>query len=308
MLKASKLISDLVLSSLLSNYKAYLPEKLQSQLRTQHFFTRKRIRHHVGRSLYRISVLETEGCSLKLKYLMELENLQVAPKQETFLTKAPLAKEATWVIQVSGETGIFLSHSDNEEMEFLTLQEALSFVSLIDGYYRLTRIDVSNPFKTLTKTLKMTSCLHNVYSSFILSRNSMLRNTDLSSRVAPSSLPLPGLPPEKGYTAAPPLRARPRESDPWGLHSRERVWQAKRGLERSPPGKSPVRRRRQARAGFGTPPGAGRRSGEEKGQPQKSRPRPGAARRRRTGVALQRREGGSRFAFQPPEFGNFAAR
>uniref|UniRef100_A0ACB8F2R0 Uncharacterized protein n=1 Tax=Sphaerodactylus townsendi TaxID=933632 RepID=A0ACB8F2R0_9SAUR len=163
---------------------------------------------------------------------MELESLQVAPKQETFLTKAPLAKEATWVIQVSGETGIFLSHSDNEtsqplcdfpeitdisikqpsrdglpvenrivsitktdsrvllsaafaapsapprlsggqsppneydnaplqpagsqalqqqqqyrlhKMEFLTLQEALSFVSLIDGYYRLT-VDTQHYF------------------------------------------------------------------------------------------------------------------------------------------------------------------
>nr|XP_056700654.1 tyrosine-protein kinase JAK3 [Euleptes europaea] len=168
------------------SYKSCLPEKLRSQLRTQNFFTRKRIRHHVGRSLRKISVLQTEGRSLKLKYLMELESLRAAPKQEAFLTWAPGAKEATWVIQVSGERGISTSHCDNEtcqpfcdfpeitdisikqasrdgmpvenrvvsitktdsrvlELEFLTLQEALSFVSLVDGYYRLT-VDTQHYF------------------------------------------------------------------------------------------------------------------------------------------------------------------
>ncbi|XP_060088521.1 tyrosine-protein kinase JAK3 [Heteronotia binoei] len=168
------------------SYKSCLPVKLRSQLQTQNFVTRKRIRHHVGLSLRKISVLQTESRSLKLKYLMELESLQGAPKQETFLTRTPGAKEAKWVIRVSGETGISSSHSKDEtcqpfcdfpeitdisikqasrdglpaenrivsitktdsrvlEMEFLTLREALAFVSLVDNYYRLT-VDTQHYF------------------------------------------------------------------------------------------------------------------------------------------------------------------
>ncbi|XP_053159554.1 tyrosine-protein kinase JAK3 [Hemicordylus capensis] len=163
------------------SYKSCLPEKLRGLLQAKSFVTRKRIRHQFCQSLRRVSSLQTEEHSLKMKYLMELEGMEGATAKETFPTRVPgqTAKEATRLIHVSGEKGISLSHSGDEtchpfcdfpdivditikqasrealpvenrivnvtkmdsqmlEMEFPTLREALSFVSLIDGYYRLT--------------------------------------------------------------------------------------------------------------------------------------------------------------------------
>uniref|UniRef100_A0A8C8VN55 Tyrosine-protein kinase n=1 Tax=Pelusios castaneus TaxID=367368 RepID=A0A8C8VN55_9SAUR len=165
------------------SYKSCIPETLRHQIQQCSFLTRKRIRRKFQQSLQKISSCQADDQHLKLKYLMDLEKLERAWVEESFLVRSPSGSEGCQeeqrVIHVSGESGIFWSHSgdknrqpfcdfpeiadisikqasrdsnpvenrivtvtktDNRilEVEFLTLQEALSFVSLIDGYYRLT--------------------------------------------------------------------------------------------------------------------------------------------------------------------------
>ncbi|EMP24129.1 Tyrosine-protein kinase JAK3 [Chelonia mydas] len=165
------------------SYKSCIPETLRHQIQQQSFLTRKRIRRKFHKSLRKISGCQTDDCTLKLKYLIDLEKLERAWVEESFPVRAHSAsergQEGQRIIHVSGESGIFWSHSGDEsrqpfcdfpeiadisikqasrdsnpvenrivtvtktdnrilEVEFLTLQEALSFVSLIDGYYRLT--------------------------------------------------------------------------------------------------------------------------------------------------------------------------
>ncbi|KAJ6652812.1 hypothetical protein lerEdw1_010592 [Lerista edwardsae] len=119
------------------SYKSCLPEKLRCLLQGKNYVTRKRIRHHFSQSLRKVSSLQTENRFLKLKYLIELEGLTGAKTEEIFPTRIPGQTAATRLIHVSGEKGILLSHGGVEEMEFPTLRETLSFVSLVDGYYRL---------------------------------------------------------------------------------------------------------------------------------------------------------------------------
>ncbi|XP_042335571.1 tyrosine-protein kinase JAK3 isoform X2 [Sceloporus undulatus] len=162
------------------SYKSCLPEGLRFQLQAQGFLTRKRIRRQFGRSLRKVSHLQTEVQFLKMKYLAELEGLEGSIPEETFLTRRPGhgPRESEWLVHVSAEKGILTSQkgsqdpphpfsdfpdiadiaikqtsrddlpgenhivsvtkTDNRvlEMEFRNLPEALSFVSLVDGYYR----------------------------------------------------------------------------------------------------------------------------------------------------------------------------
>lgn len=165
------------------SYKSCIPETLRQQIQQHSFLTRKRIRRKFHKSLQKISSCQPDNPSLKLKYLMDLEKREKTWAVESFLGRAPRGgesgQEQLRVIHVSGEYGIFWSHSGDEnrqpfcdfpeiadisikqvsrdsnpvenrlvtvtktdnrilEVEFPTLPEALSFVSLLDGYYRLT--------------------------------------------------------------------------------------------------------------------------------------------------------------------------
>ncbi|XP_074834375.1 tyrosine-protein kinase JAK3 [Carettochelys insculpta] len=165
------------------SYKSCIPESLRHQIEQHNFLTRKRIRRKFHKSLQKLSGCQTDDQYLKLKYLMDLEQLEKSWAEESFPVRAPSSceqgQEQQRIIHVSGESGIFWSHYGDEkrqpfcdfpeiadisikqasrdsnpvenrivtvtktdnrilEVEFLTLQEALSFVSLIDGYYRLT--------------------------------------------------------------------------------------------------------------------------------------------------------------------------
>ncbi|NXV82433.1 JAK3 kinase, partial [Atlantisia rogersi] len=160
------------------SYKSCIPEPLRCQIQQHSFLTRKRIRRRFSKSLQKIGGCQTDGCYLKLKYLLDLERLQWRWAEESFHVRSPgLATDI--VIHVAGDCGVSwsccgsesrqhfcdfpdivdisikqaswegspvenrivtLTKTDNRvlEVEFPTLQEARSFVALIDGYYRLT--------------------------------------------------------------------------------------------------------------------------------------------------------------------------
>uniref|UniRef100_A0A8C3XMQ7 Tyrosine-protein kinase n=1 Tax=Chelydra serpentina TaxID=8475 RepID=A0A8C3XMQ7_CHESE len=155
-------------SSSAPSYKSCVPETLRHQIQQQSFLTRKRIRRKFHKSLRKLSGCQTDDCALKLKYLIDLEKLERTWVEESFPVRAPSAgergQEGQRIIhsrqpfcdfpeiadisikQASRDSSpvenriVTVTKTDNRilEVEFLTLQEALSFVSLIDGYYRLT--------------------------------------------------------------------------------------------------------------------------------------------------------------------------
>ncbi|KAM7081313.1 LOW QUALITY PROTEIN: tyrosine-protein kinase JAK3 [Ciconia maguari] len=160
------------------SYKSCIPEPLRCQIQQHSFLTRKRIRRRFSKSLRKIGGCQTDGRYLKLKYLLDLERLQRHWAEESFHVRSPssatditihVAGESgvSWscsgsesrqhfcdfpdiadisIKQVSREGNpvenriVTLTKTDNRvlEVEFPTLQEACSFVALIDGYYRLT--------------------------------------------------------------------------------------------------------------------------------------------------------------------------
>ncbi|NXG52888.1 JAK3 kinase, partial [Psilopogon haemacephalus] len=165
------------LCSLLS-YKCCLPAALRCQLQQQTFLTRKRLRRRFGKSLRKLGGCQADGHCLKLKYLLDLERLQRRWAEESFRVRSPgsgvgitihVAGDSgvSWSCvgsesrqhfcdfpeladistkQASREGGaaegrlVALTRTDGRglEVEFPSLREALSFVALLDGYYRLT--------------------------------------------------------------------------------------------------------------------------------------------------------------------------
>uniref|UniRef100_A0A8B9EN89 non-specific protein-tyrosine kinase n=1 Tax=Anser cygnoides TaxID=8845 RepID=A0A8B9EN89_ANSCY len=149
------------------SYKSCIPEPLRCQIQQHSFLTRKRIRRRFSKSLRRIGGCQADGRHLKLKYLLDLERLQRRWAEESFAVRGP---DANITIHVAGENGVSWKGSppvspqsrqhfcdfpdiadvsikqasrdgspvENRIVEFPTLQEARSFVALIDGYYRLT--------------------------------------------------------------------------------------------------------------------------------------------------------------------------
>uniref|UniRef100_A0A7N6BQI7 Tyrosine-protein kinase n=1 Tax=Anabas testudineus TaxID=64144 RepID=A0A7N6BQI7_ANATE len=151
------------------SYKSFLPKDMRAQIQDCSFLTRKRIRFRFKRFIQQFSQCRTTARDLKLKYLISMESLEKAFYTETFQVREPSSGQL--IILVAADTGIQwcrekLKDSDQvgtvaffcnigsdhkyfetyvvswvhnfQELEFPTLSEALSFVSLIDGYYRLT--------------------------------------------------------------------------------------------------------------------------------------------------------------------------
>ncbi|KAI6072350.1 Tyrosine-protein kinase JAK3 [Aix galericulata] len=158
------------------SYKSCIPEPLRCQIQQHSFLTRKRIRRRFSKSLRRIGGCQADGRHLKLKYLLDLERLQRRWAEESFAVRGPDANITIHVAGENGVSWscgspesrqhfcdfpdiadvsikqasrdgspvenriVTLTKTDNRvlEVEFPTLQEAHSFVALIDGYYRLT--------------------------------------------------------------------------------------------------------------------------------------------------------------------------
>uniref|UniRef100_A0A671PU42 Tyrosine-protein kinase n=1 Tax=Sinocyclocheilus anshuiensis TaxID=1608454 RepID=A0A671PU42_9TELE len=158
-----------------NSYKSFLPKNMRAHIQNQHFVTRKRIRFRFRKFIQQFGACKATARDLKLKYVVSLETLQAAFYSEQFLISEASAGEVCilvsgnhgmrWskvkedpqvycdfsdVIDISVKQGskdgsvenriVSINRRDGQtlELEFHSLSEALSFVSLIDGYYRLT--------------------------------------------------------------------------------------------------------------------------------------------------------------------------
>ncbi|XP_056586772.1 tyrosine-protein kinase JAK2a isoform X3 [Triplophysa dalaica] len=161
-----------------NSYKSFLPKNMRRHIENQHFVTRKRIRFRFRKFIHEFSSCKATVRDLKLKYVVSLETLQTAFYTERFYVHQPSTGHVTivvsgdhgirWsrgtdereelqvycdfsdVIDISIKQGtkdgsvenriVSINKQDGQtlELEFHSLSEALSFVSLIDGYYRLT--------------------------------------------------------------------------------------------------------------------------------------------------------------------------
>uniref|UniRef100_A0A452U1E2 Tyrosine-protein kinase n=1 Tax=Ursus maritimus TaxID=29073 RepID=A0A452U1E2_URSMA len=150
------------------SYKVCLPPDLRDLIQGLSFVTRKRIRRTVRRALRRVTACQADRHSLMAKYIMDLERLDPARAVETFLVSLPGAADGQdaqgllgvalqpfcdfpEIVDISikqaprvGPAGehrlVTVTRTDNQilEAEFPGLPAALSFVALVDGYFRLT--------------------------------------------------------------------------------------------------------------------------------------------------------------------------
>ncbi|XP_030005068.1 tyrosine-protein kinase JAK2a isoform X2 [Sphaeramia orbicularis] len=160
-----------------NSYKSFLPRSMRNRIQEYNILTRKRIRYRFRRFIQQFSECKATVCNLKLKYLMSLEMLLPSLYSERFQVTDLSAREVTivvkgdkgiqWSTVKEGESSeeiycdfqavidisikqankegsvesriVTLTTQDNKvlELEFHSLSEALSFVSLVDGYYRL---------------------------------------------------------------------------------------------------------------------------------------------------------------------------
>ncbi|XP_072288666.1 tyrosine-protein kinase JAK2 isoform X2 [Eucyclogobius newberryi] len=161
-----------------TSYKTFLPKEMRAQIQHCSIVTRKRIRFRFKRFIQQFSQCRTTVRDLKLKYLISMESLEKAFYTETFQVREASSgmlhilvaantgiqwareKDSVKEVQVfcdfpdvvhisiqqaskggSTESRIVIINKQDGislEVEFQNLAEALSFVSLVDGYYRLT--------------------------------------------------------------------------------------------------------------------------------------------------------------------------
>uniref|UniRef100_A0A674PRY4 Tyrosine-protein kinase n=1 Tax=Takifugu rubripes TaxID=31033 RepID=A0A674PRY4_TAKRU len=123
------------------SYKSFLPKEMRAQIQDCNFLTRKRIRFRFKRFIQQFSQCRTTVRDLKLKYLISMESLEKAFYTETFQVREQSKEKLKDSDEVEGATEsrvVTINKQDGKNLEFPSLSEALSFVSLIDGYYRLT--------------------------------------------------------------------------------------------------------------------------------------------------------------------------
>ncbi|KFQ97870.1 Tyrosine-protein kinase JAK3, partial [Nipponia nippon] len=95
------------------SYKSCIPEPLRCQIQQHSFLTRKRIRRRFSKSLRKIGGCQTDGCYLKLKYLLDLERLQRHWAEESFHVRSP-GSTTDIAIHVAGESGVSWSCGSSE--------------------------------------------------------------------------------------------------------------------------------------------------------------------------------------------------
>uniref|UniRef100_A0A8C8IG94 Tyrosine-protein kinase n=1 Tax=Oncorhynchus tshawytscha TaxID=74940 RepID=A0A8C8IG94_ONCTS len=159
------------------SYKSFLPKEMRAHIQDCNFVTRKRIRYRFKKFIQQFSQCRATARDLKLKYLINMESLEQAFYTERFQVRESSAGQVTIIVTADHGiqwcrdghkdseqtycdfpdiTDISIKHANKEgsmesrvvtinkqdgktlELEFNCLSEALSFISLIDGYYRLT--------------------------------------------------------------------------------------------------------------------------------------------------------------------------
>uniref|UniRef100_A0A8D3D2R9 Tyrosine-protein kinase n=1 Tax=Scophthalmus maximus TaxID=52904 RepID=A0A8D3D2R9_SCOMX len=138
--------ADLIL--FLFSYKSCLPKSHRHDIQKRNRLDRYRIRNTLKRFLKKLGNCSVDECSLKLKYLVELAGIEPSLGSETFKVdpSASHSIHSTFsLMRVTGESGIQTGRScpdsspvRERSTKFQGLKEALSFVSLVDGYFRLT--------------------------------------------------------------------------------------------------------------------------------------------------------------------------
>lgn len=167
------------------SYKSCLPKSHRHDIQKRNRLDRYRIRNTLKHFLKKLGNCSVDECSLKLKYLIELANIEPSLGKEIFKVNpsSSESKSSFTRLQVTGEAGIQTDGSSDPddnmewktfcdfpeiidisikrvchenvpqdsrmvtitrrddrclEAKFPSLKEALSFVSLVDGYFRLT--------------------------------------------------------------------------------------------------------------------------------------------------------------------------
>uniref|UniRef100_A0A8C1W0U4 Tyrosine-protein kinase n=1 Tax=Cyprinus carpio TaxID=7962 RepID=A0A8C1W0U4_CYPCA len=154
------------------SYKFFLPKNMREQIQDYHFVTRKRIRYRFRKVVEQLSQCRASARDLKLKYLIrntslvEFINISVlVPKcrgrllfllvqfhntivlsHKDLQTYCDFGEVVDISIRQASKEGtninriVSINRQDGKTLElvFSSSMEALSFTSLIDGYYRLT--------------------------------------------------------------------------------------------------------------------------------------------------------------------------
>uniref|UniRef100_A0A8C5B9D9 Tyrosine-protein kinase n=1 Tax=Gadus morhua TaxID=8049 RepID=A0A8C5B9D9_GADMO len=146
------------------SYKSCLPKLHSMDLQRRNRLVRYRIRTQLKCLLKKLGSCSVDECSLKLKYLMELAAIEPSLGSETYAVNRSGPASSHTSLRVTGEAGIqtngnqdpdgtpvrswfrrfcchlmsFINVAVIPEAKFQSVTEALSFVSLVDGYFRLT--------------------------------------------------------------------------------------------------------------------------------------------------------------------------
>uniref|UniRef100_A0A3Q4G7N9 Tyrosine-protein kinase n=1 Tax=Neolamprologus brichardi TaxID=32507 RepID=A0A3Q4G7N9_NEOBR len=159
------------------SYKSCLPMSHRHDIQKRNRLDRYRIRNTLKRFLKKLGNCSVDECTLKLKYLIELSGIEPSVGTETFQVNYSSSHPTSdfSLVRVTGETGIqtvlsrveWQTFCDFQEIIdisiqrvcheqvpqdsrmvtitrkddsclFQSLKKALSFVSLVDGYFRLT--------------------------------------------------------------------------------------------------------------------------------------------------------------------------
>uniref|UniRef100_A0A8C5GAA4 Tyrosine-protein kinase n=1 Tax=Gouania willdenowi TaxID=441366 RepID=A0A8C5GAA4_GOUWI len=174
-----------------ASYKSFLPKEIQSCIQEYNILTRKRIRFCFRRFIEQFKECVASVSNLQLKYLINLETLLPALHSESFQDMLGLLDVMHWsdyspvlcpqelqtycdfseVIDISIKQGnkegsaesriVTLTRQDNQilELDFHSVSEALSFVSLVDGYYRLVA-DANHYLCKEVAPPRLMECIH----------------------------------------------------------------------------------------------------------------------------------------------------
>ncbi|XP_071059003.1 tyrosine-protein kinase JAK2-like isoform X2 [Pseudochaenichthys georgianus] len=132
------------------SYKSCLPKLHRNDIQRRNRLDRFRIRNTLKRFLKKLGNCSIDESSLKLKYLIELASIEPSLGSETFQEWQTFCdfkdiidikiKRVCHEQVPQDSRMVTITRKDDRclEANFQSLKEALSFVSLVDGYFRLT--------------------------------------------------------------------------------------------------------------------------------------------------------------------------
>ncbi|CAJ0956124.1 unnamed protein product [Ranitomeya imitator] len=139
------------------SYKTFLPKCIRAKIQDYHILTRKRIRYRFRSFIQQFSQCKATARDLKLKYLINLENLQSAFYSEQFEVKEscrdPSGGEIFATIVVTANEGIRFSRGrsrDKDPFDEQDLQTYCDFPDIIDVSIKQASKDDSSESRIVT--------------------------------------------------------------------------------------------------------------------------------------------------------------